>query len=120
MNGSRRSATRWSDRTAIPRPSARSSAAPTDRLAWTAAAGSAVCALALAAYAAGPAIGRSSVFGVVVAAGAVALSVPVLGRIGRRFPDLEMAGIMRLALGVKLLATLPRFERFAELQEQAS
>ena len=98
------------DRPAIARPSARTSAAPTVRLAWAATAGWVVCALALVAYAAGPAIGRSSVFGLAVACGAVALSVPVFGRIGHRFPDLEMAGIMRLALGAKLLATLPRFE----------
>lgn len=69
-----------------------------------------MCVVALLAYAAGPAIGRSSIFGTFVAAGAVAVSWPVFGRIGRRFPDLEMAGIMRLSLGVKLLATLPRFE----------
>jgi hypothetical protein len=95
---------------AIPRPSARAGAATAVRLAWAAPAGWALCAGALLAYAAGPAIGRSSVLGAALAAGVVALSVPVLGRIGRRFPDLEMAGIMRLALGLKLLATLPRFE----------
>ena len=62
------------------------------------------------AYAAGPAIGRSSVLGTLVATAAVGVSWPVFARIGRRFPELEMAGIMRLSLGLKLLATLPRFE----------
>ena len=80
------------------------------RLAWAGPAGWAMCVVALLAYAVGPAIGRSSIFGTCVAATAVALSWPVFGRIGKRFPDLEMAGIMRLSLGVKLLATLPRFE----------
>ena len=95
---------------AIPRPSAREATAPSTRMAWTASAGWAMCAIALVAYAVGPAIGRSSTLGTAVAAGAVGLSVPVFGRIGRRFPDLEMAGILRLSLGLKLLATLPRFE----------
>ncbi|MEZ5243797.1 MAG: hypothetical protein R2707_01770 [Acidimicrobiales bacterium] len=94
---------------AIPRPSARAAAAAPVRLAWAAPAGWALCAVALVAYVAGTVIGRSSILGVATAMGAVALSIPVFGRIGRRFPDLEMAGIMRLSLGVKLLATLPRF-----------
>jgi hypothetical protein len=80
------------------------------RLAWTAPAGWALCGIALLAYAGGPVIGRSSILGMVVAAVAVGLSGPVFGRLGGRFPTLEMAGIMRLSLGLKLLATLPRFE----------
>lgn len=97
-------------RPAIPRPSTREFASPATRMAWAAPAGWAVCAVALVAYAAGPAIGRSSMIATAVAAGAIGLSVPAFARIGRRFPDLEMAGILRLSLGLKLLATLPRFE----------
>lgn len=95
---------------AIPRPSDRRRAEPTVRFAWAAAAGWASCAVAVLAYAAGPAVGRSSVFGTLVAAAAVGLSWPVFSRLGRRFPDIEMAGLMRLSLGLKLLAVLPRFE----------
>lgn len=109
MAGSSSPATATTD-VAILRPSRRGIERPTQRLAWAGPAGWAMCVVALLAYAAGPAIGRSSIFGTFVAAGAVAVSWPVFGRIGRRFPDLEMAGIMRLSLGVKLLATLPRFE----------
>jgi len=95
---------------AIPRPSARSTSEPTIRLAWTASAGWALCGAALLAYAAGPVVGRSSLLGMFVAAVAIGISVPVFGKIARRFPELEIAGIMRLSLGLKLLATLPRFE----------
>ena len=95
---------------AIPRPSSRAVARSTKRLAWTAPAGWALCGVALLAYASGPAIGRSSIFGTFVAAAAVAVSWPIFNRLARRFPDLEIAGIMRLSLGLKLLATLPRFE----------
>ncbi len=94
----------------IPRPSARHVPDGERRLAWTAPAGWALCGVALVAYAAGPVVGRSSVLGTAVAAAAVACSGPVFARIGRRFPDLEIAGVLRLSLAVKLLATLPRFE----------
>lgn len=98
------------DRPAIPRPSDLVEARSGRRMAWTATAGWAVCGGALLAYIAALAVGRSSIIGVVVAMLAVALSAPVFSKLGSRFPDLEMAGIVRLSLGVKLLATLPRFE----------
>lgn len=95
---------------AIPRPSARQPARDGKALAWTVPVGWAMCGVALLAYAAGPAIGRSSVLGLVVAAAAVAGFSPLFSRIGRRFPMLEIAGLLRLSLAGKLLATLPRFE----------
>lgn len=95
---------------AIPRPSSRQVRRDRPQLAWASPAGWIVCGFALLVYAAGPFIGRSSIPGMAVAVLAVAISGPVFRRIGRRFPDLEMAGLMRLSLGVKLLATLPRFE----------
>lgn len=95
---------------AIPRPSALRPPPAGRRLAWTAPVGWAVCAVAVLAYAIGPVIGRSSLLGTFVAAIAVVALTPLFTRVGRRFADLEIAGMLRLSLGVKLLATLPRFE----------
>ena len=98
------------NRPVIPRPSSRADHRLGPRLGWTSAAGWIVCGLALLAYAAGPVVGRSSLFGAAIALVAVIGSVPVFSRISGRFPGIEMAGLMRLSLGLKLLATLPRFE----------
>jgi len=95
---------------AIPRPSARVTDESTLRLAWASPAGWGLCGAALLAYAAGPAVGRSSIFGMFVAAAAIGISVPLFKRLARHFPGLEIAGLLRLSLGLKLLATLPRFE----------
>jgi hypothetical protein len=98
------------DQPVIPRPSSRVNGRTGPRLAWTAGVGWIVCGLALLAYSAGPVVGRSSLFGAAVALVAVVGSVPLFTRVARRFPGIEMAGLMRLSLGLKLLATLPRFE----------
>ncbi|MEQ8840684.1 MAG: hypothetical protein RIB98_06860 [Acidimicrobiales bacterium] len=95
---------------AIPRPSERRIVRPTRRLAWTAPAGWALCGIALLAYALAPAVGRSSILGTAVAALAVLVSWPVFSRLGSKFPEVEIAGLLRVSLGLKLLATLPRFE----------
>ncbi len=47
--------------------------------------------------------------GAVVAAVAVGASVPWFKRIGRLAPDVELAGLFRVSLGLKFLATIPRF-----------
>ncbi|GJM39066.1 MAG: hypothetical protein DHS20C19_24330 [Acidimicrobiales bacterium] len=95
---------------AIPRPSARQPVRTGKRLAWTAPLGWGVCGFALLCYAAGPIVGRSSLLGTIVAGLAIAALSPLFSRVGRGFADLEIAGLLRLSLGVKLLATLPRFE----------
>lgn len=95
---------------AIPRPSNRGDRPAGRSLAWTAPVGWAACGVAVLLYGAGPVVGRSSLVGLGVAIAAVAVSIPLFNRIARHFPDIEMAGLMRLALGVKLVATLPRFE----------
>ena len=97
-------------RPAIPRPSARVEARVGPRLAWSAAAGWALCGFAVLAYCGLLVVGRSSPLGVVVVLLALAISAPAIEAMGRKFPDIEMAGILRMSLGLKLLATLPRFE----------
>lgn len=91
------------------RPSSRRAAAPGLRVAWAGPLGWVVCVAALLLYAIGVAAGWASVLGAGVATAAVVLSVPWFARIARRWPGLEIAGILRLSLGVKLIATLARF-----------
>ena len=95
---------------AFPRPSTLRARSDGPRLAWAAGAGWALCGLALLACASGPLIGGGSLLGTVVVIVAIAGSVPWFSRVARRFPDLEVAGLLRMSLGIKLLATLPRFE----------
>ena len=79
-------------------------------MAWAGPAGWVAAAVTLAVYAGATVVGSASLAGVAVVVVAVAASTPLFARIGRRRPDLELAGLLRLSLSVKLLATLPRFE----------
>lgn len=79
-------------------------------MAWAGPAGWAAAALTLAVYTVATVVGPASIVGVAVVVAALAASVPIFARIGRRRADLELAGLLRLSLSVKLLATLPRFE----------
>lgn len=91
------------------RPSSRRAQEHGPRLGWASWAGWGACLLGIAALAVGATIGHASILGTFVALGVVALSVPLFRRIGRLAPDIELAGLLRMALGLKFLATLPRF-----------
>ncbi len=92
------------------RPSSFQPAPAGPRLASAGPLGWAAIGLVLVAYVASLAVGSASVLGVVVVVAATLATVPWFARIGRLRPDLELAGLLRLSLAVKLLATLPRFE----------
>jgi len=63
----------------------------------------------LVGYLAGAVVGITSWLGVGVVVALTIISSPLLDRIGRRVPGLELAGLFRLSLALKLLATLPRY-----------
>lgn len=109
MTASTVPATRSVPVAAFPRPSDRRPPPRGPRSEWASPAGWIACVAALGLYALGTGFGWASPLGLVVAGLAVAGTVPWFDRIGRRWPDLEIGGLLRLALGVKLMATLPRF-----------
>ncbi len=92
------------------RPSSRGAERTGVRLAWATGLGWAAVAVAIVSYIGAYTVGRASVLGILLAVGVVAVSVPWFNRVARRTPDIALAGLLRLSLGLKLMATLPRFE----------
>ena len=92
------------------RPSSRVADQQRVKLAWANSVGWVSVAVAIVGYIAAYTVGRSSILGILLAMAVVAVSVPWFRRIARRTPDIALAGLLRLSLGLKLIATLPRFE----------
>jgi len=93
----------------FPRPSSRRGTTTGTRMAWASWVGWAALMSVLFAYFFGAIVGITSWMGVGVVVGLTIVSAPMLERIGRRTPGLELAGLFRLSLALKLLATLPRY-----------
>ncbi len=91
------------------RPSVRDSAPDRVRSAWASWVGWIVCVAGAISFGVGALIGPASLFGMLVALFAVVAWSPWFRRVARLTPSIELAGLLRLALGVKFLATLPRF-----------
>ena len=92
------------------RPSERSVQREKPRYAWAGPLGWALLALAGLATVASAALGRVSVLGAVVVLVVLAGSQPVLARFARNDHGVDLESLLRVGLGLKFLAVLPRYE----------
>ena len=92
------------------RPSSLTPGLPDQRYAWAGSAGWVMCGLAALATVLAAVLGRASVLGAGVVLVVIAGSGPFLRRIARGVEEVDLVGILRFGLGLKLLAVLPRFE----------
>jgi len=93
----------------FPRPSTRGVGSRGVDLAWASSVGWVALLSVLLAYLGGALLGITSWLGVGVVIVLTAAASPLLERIGRRVPEFELAGLFRMSLALKLLATLPRY-----------
>lgn len=98
------------DATVFARPSSRDPERAAPRYAWATVAGWAMVAAAAAATMAAAALGRVSPLGALLVLAVLFGSGPFLRRIARGVDGVELVGILRLGLGLKFLAVLPRYE----------
>ncbi|MFQ5557044.1 MAG: hypothetical protein ACE5GB_06000 [Acidimicrobiales bacterium] len=105
------------DRPAIPRPSERRGRT-LDRtdLRWSGPVGAVALVFAAGSHVAAAAAGPASAAGLVVLGLVVVVALPWTARVGRSVPGADLAGLLRLSLGLKLLATLPRFDSRVDAQ----
>ncbi|MEM9202861.1 MAG: hypothetical protein AAGC53_14440 [Actinomycetota bacterium] len=94
----------------FPRPSERASATPAQRYGWASPVGWTLVAFAAAATCAMAVLGRVSVLGAVFVLAVLFGAQPVLDRLGSNNHDIDLASLLRLGLGLKFIAVLPRFE----------
>lgn len=92
------------------RPSTHRPGQPSQRLSWAGPAGWAVVALAAVATFAAAALGRVSIGGAALVAVLLVGSGPILRRICPAAGGAELVGLLRLGLGLRFLAVLPRYE----------
>jgi hypothetical protein len=92
------------------RPSERTGQHTRRRYAWAGPLGWALLLLAGGATLAAAAAGRVSAFGAVLVVAILAGSQPLLARFARNGHDLDLEALLRVGLGLKFLAVIPRFE----------
>ena len=80
------------------------------RYSWAEPLGWTLCGLAAVSTMVLAGLGRVSVLGAAIVVLVLAGSRPVLARFARTHHDLDLEAILRVGLGLKLLAVLPRFE----------
>jgi len=97
------------NRPVFPRPSTRRHELAAARTAWASWAGWGAVIAVLVGYLLAAVAGITSWLGVAAAVGLTIALTPLVELVGRRVPGMELAGLFRLSLALKLLATLPRY-----------
>lgn len=98
------------DASIFARPSSRAPEATGPRHAWAGTVGWALVALAGTATCLAAALGRVSILGALFVVAFLAGSGPLLHRAARGVEDVDLVGVLRVGLGLKFLAVLPRYE----------
>jgi len=91
------------------RPSQRVDAAPPTHVAWATPVGWTAVGIAVLAYVGLIGIGRTSLFALLVVLAVVGVTTPWFARIGSLDTSVDLPGLLRLSLGLKLLAIIPRY-----------